>query len=32
MRVLAEREPPTSGEGLFALDRYLRDRGDKNIK
>jgi amidase len=32
LRVLAEREPPTSGEGLFALERYLRKRGDKNIR
>jgi amidase len=32
LRVIAEREPPTQGEGLFALNRYLRDRGDKNIR
>src|SRR5262245_15274247 len=32
LRVLAEREPPTSGEGLFALERYLLERGDKNIR
>ena len=31
LRVIAEREPPTQGEVLFALNRYLRDRGDKNI-
>jgi Asp-tRNA(Asn)/Glu-tRNA(Gln) amidotransferase A subunit family amidase len=32
IRLLAEREPPVSGEVLYALDRYLRDRGDANIK
>src|SRR5262245_3133465 len=32
MRLLSEREPPTSGEALFAIDRYLRDRADTNIK
>jgi Asp-tRNA(Asn)/Glu-tRNA(Gln) amidotransferase A subunit family amidase len=32
MRLLAEREPATSGEGLFALNRYLKERGDKNIR
>jgi Asp-tRNA(Asn)/Glu-tRNA(Gln) amidotransferase A subunit family amidase len=32
IRLLAEREPQVSGEVLFALDRYLRDRGDSNIK
>jgi amidase len=31
LRVIAEREPPTQGEVLFALNRYLRERGDKNI-
>ena len=31
IRLLAEREPPTSGEILFAMNRYLRDRGDANI-
>jgi amidase len=31
LRMIAEREPPTQGEGLFAMNRYLRDRGDKNI-
>ena len=32
LRVIADREPPTSGEVLFAMDRYLRERGDKNIR
>jgi amidase len=32
IRLLAEREPPTSGEVLYALNRYLRDRGDKTIR
>jgi Asp-tRNA(Asn)/Glu-tRNA(Gln) amidotransferase A subunit family amidase len=32
IRLLAEREPPTSGELLFVMDRYLRERGDKNIR
>ncbi len=32
LRLLAEREPPTQGEVLYAMDRYLRERGDKNIK
>jgi len=32
LRVMAERAPPTQGEVLFALERYLRDRGDKNIR
>jgi len=32
IRLLAEREPPVSGEVLYAMDRYLRDRGDSNIK
>ena len=32
IRLLAEREPPVSGEVLYAMDRYLRDRGDANIK
>lgn len=31
LRLLSEREPATSGEGLFALNRYLRERGDKNM-
>jgi amidase len=32
LRVLAEREPPNSGEVHYVLDRYLRERGDKTIK
>ena len=32
LRILAEREPPSPGEGLYVLNRYLRERGDKNIK
>jgi amidase len=32
LRILAEREPANSGEVLYVLDRYLRERGDKNIK
>jgi len=32
IRLLSEREPPVSGEVLYALDRYLRDRGDANIR
>jgi Asp-tRNA(Asn)/Glu-tRNA(Gln) amidotransferase A subunit family amidase len=32
LRILVEREPPNSGEVLYVLDRYLRERGDKNIK
>jgi Asp-tRNA(Asn)/Glu-tRNA(Gln) amidotransferase A subunit family amidase len=32
LRLLAEREPPTQGEVLYAMDRYLRERGDTNIK
>jgi len=32
LRVIAEREPPAPGEGLFALERYLRERGDQNIR
>jgi Asp-tRNA(Asn)/Glu-tRNA(Gln) amidotransferase A subunit family amidase len=32
LRVIAEREPPALGEGLFALERYLRERGDQNIR
>jgi amidase len=31
-RVLVEREPPASGEVQFLLERYLKERGDKNIK
>ena len=32
LRVLGEREPPGSGELLFALNRYLQQRGDRNIR
>jgi Asp-tRNA(Asn)/Glu-tRNA(Gln) amidotransferase A subunit family amidase len=32
IRLLSDREPPTSGETLFAMNRYLRDRGDRNIR
>jgi amidase len=32
IRVVAESEPAISGEGLFAMERYLRERGDKNIR
>jgi hypothetical protein len=32
LRSLVEREPVNSGEVHYLLDRYLRDRGDKNIK
>jgi Asp-tRNA(Asn)/Glu-tRNA(Gln) amidotransferase A subunit family amidase len=32
IRLLADREPPTSGEVLFAMDRYLTGRGDRNIR
>lgn len=32
LRVLGEREPPSSGELLFALNRYLHQRGDRNIR
>ena len=32
IRLLAEREPQVSGEVLYAMDRYLRDRGDANIR
>src|SRR3989440_3322115 len=32
LRVLVEREPPNSGEVRYALDRYLRERGDRNIR
>lgn len=32
LRVIADHEPPTSGETLFAMERYLRERGDKNIR
>lgn len=32
IRLLADREPPTSGEVLFAMNRYLAIRGDRNIR
>jgi len=32
LRILAEREPANSGEVLYVLDRYLRERGDRTIK
>jgi amidase len=32
IRVIAESEPAISGEGLFAMERYLRERGDNNIR
>jgi amidase len=32
LRILAEREPTSSGEVHYVLDRYLRERGDKTIK
>jgi amidase len=32
LRVLADREPATTGEGLFALERYLEERGDQKIR
>jgi amidase len=31
IRVVAETEPTIVGEGLFAMERYLRERGDKAI-
>jgi amidase len=31
IRLLSEREPPASGEVLFVMNKYLRDRGDANI-
>jgi amidase len=31
LRALVEYEPPKSGEVLYVLNRYLRERGDKNI-
>jgi len=31
IRLLSEREAPASGEVLFAMNKYLRDRGDANI-
>ncbi len=32
IRLLADREPHATGEVLFAMNRYLRDRGDRNIR
>ena len=32
LRALVEYEPPNSGEVLYVLNRYLRGRGDKNIR
>jgi Asp-tRNA(Asn)/Glu-tRNA(Gln) amidotransferase A subunit family amidase len=32
LRILSEYQPPSPGEGLHVLDRYLRERGDRNIK
>jgi amidase len=32
LRIVVEQSPPTSGQGLFAMERYLRERGDKNIR
>ncbi|MCL2428864.1 MAG: amidase family protein [Alphaproteobacteria bacterium] len=32
LRVVAERDVPAPGEVRFALERYLRDRGDANIR
>ena len=32
LRALVEYEPPNSGEVLYVLNRYLRARGDKNIR
>jgi amidase len=32
LRILAERDPTSSGEVHYLLDRYLRERGDKTIK
>ena len=31
LRIIAERDAPAPGEVLFGLERYLRDRGDRNI-
>ena len=31
LRIVAERDAPAPGEVRFALERYLRDRGDANI-
>jgi amidase len=32
LRILAERSISSPGEGLYVLNRYLRERGDKNIR
>src|SRR5262249_40456253 len=32
LRILAERDVASPGEGLYLLNRYLRERGDKKIK
>lgn len=32
LRILAERDVASPGEGLYVLNRYLRERGDKTIK
>jgi hypothetical protein len=32
LRAVVEYEPPNSGEVLYLLNRYLRERGDKNIR
>jgi amidase len=32
LRIVAESEPVISGEGLFAMEHYLRERGDRNIR
>jgi len=32
LRVIAEYEPPAPGEGLFAMERYLRERGDNTMR
>ena len=32
LRIVAESEPAISGEGLFAMEQYLRERGDRSIR
>ena len=32
LRQVVEHMPPISGEGAYVLDRYLRERGDTNIR
>jgi Asp-tRNA(Asn)/Glu-tRNA(Gln) amidotransferase A subunit family amidase len=32
LRIIAERDAPAPGEVLFGLERYLRDRGDRNVR